>query len=77
MVSKCNVHYTRMQLSGTGQSYFSGKSVGNSVQVRGYDGTGESWVVYVLDIAPGKREFRWTDDLGRDWHPAVAITHDW
>jgi hypothetical protein len=34
-------------------------------------------VVYVLDIAPGKREFRWTDDLGRNWHPAVAITHDW
>ena len=77
MVSKCNVRHARMQLSGIGHSYFSRKPVGNSVEVRGYDGTGGSWTVYVLDIAPGKREFRWTDDLGRNWHPAVAITHDW
>ncbi len=76
-VSKCNVRYTRMQRSGSGLSWFNRKPLGNSVEVRGYDGSGGSWVVYILDIAPGKREFRWTDDLGRHWHPAVAITHDW
>lgn len=77
MVSKCNIHFTPVQMWGTGQAYFNSKKVENSVEVRGYDGSGGSWLTFVLDIAPGKREFRWTDDLGRNWHPAVPITHDW
>src|SRR5208337_4672307 len=40
MVSKCNVRLTRMQLSGAGHNFFSRKPVGNSVEVRGYDGSG-------------------------------------
>jgi hypothetical protein len=77
MVSKCNIRYTRTTMWGTGNSYENSKKPGNSVEVRGYDGSAGSWLVFVLDIAPGKREFRWTDDLGRNWHPAVPITHDW
>jgi hypothetical protein len=77
MVSKCNIRYTRIEMWGAGDRYYNSKKPGNSVEMRGYDGSAGSWIVYVLDIAPGKRAFRWTDDLGRHWHPAAAITHDW
>ena len=77
MVSRCNIRYMPTQLWGTGQAYYNTKKVENSVEMRGYDGTAGSWLTFVLDIAPGKREFRWTDDLGRNWHPAVPITNDW
>ena len=37
-----------------------------------------SWVIYLLDIAPSSSPaFRWTEDLGRTWHPEVPITHGW
>ena len=78
MVSKCNIRYTRPMLWGTGQAYYNSKPLGNSVEVRGYDGTAGSWLVYVLDIEPSASSaFRWTDDLGRTWQPKVPITHDW
>lgn len=78
MVSKCNIRYEPTQLWGTGLPYYNKKSVKNSVEVRGFDGSAGSWVVYVLDIEPSSSPaFRWTDDLGRTWHPNVPITHDW
>lgn len=78
MLSRCNIHYTPTQLWGTGIPYQNSRPVQGSVEIRGYDGTAGSWVVYVLDIeASSKPAFRWTDDLGRHWHPAVPITHDW
>lgn len=78
MVSKCNIRYTPTQMWGTGEPYRNSKPVENSVEVRGYDGTAGSWVIYILDIEPSASPaFRWTDDLGRTWHPPVPITHDW
>jgi hypothetical protein len=77
MVSKCNIRYTPTHLWGAGERYRNTKEPGNSVEIRGYDGSAGSWVVYVLDIAPGQKEFRWSDDLGRNWHAAGAITHEW
>lgn len=79
MVSKCNVHYERIQMWGEGIPYFTHKKeVGNSVDVRGYDRNAGSWMVYVLDIAPSSAPaFRWSDDLARTWHPEVSITHGW
>jgi hypothetical protein len=78
MLSKCNIRYTPTQLWGVGIPYQNSRPVGNSVEVRGYDGSAGSWVVYVLDIAAAaKPTIRWTDDLGRNWHANVAITHDW
>lgn len=76
-VSRCNIQYKPVAMWGVGQAYFNAKEVGDSVEVRGYDGSSGSWPVHLLDIAPGKTEFRWTDDLGRTWHPETAITHDW
>jgi len=78
MVSKCNIRYSRTQLWGTGEPYYNSKPLENSVEVRGYDGSAGSWVIYILDIEPSVTPaFRWTDDLGRTWHPKVPITHDW
>lgn len=78
MVSKCNIRYTPIQLWGTGEPYRNSKPLQNSVEVRGYDGSAGSWVVYILDLeAAAAPAFRWTDDLGRTWKPKVPVTHDW
>jgi hypothetical protein len=66
VVSKSNVRYTPIQLWGTGERYRNRKPLDGSVEVRGYDASAGSWLVYVLDIAPGPSPaFRWSDDLGR------------
>jgi hypothetical protein len=77
IVSRCNVRYTHSSLWGPKKAYARSAPLKDAVQMRGYDGTGGSWVVYVLDVEPGKRAFRWTDDLGRTWHPEVSITGQW
>ncbi len=78
MVSRCNIRYSPTQLWGTGEPYRNSKLLQNSVEVRGCDGSGGSWVIYILDIEPSASPaFRWSDDLGRTWHPKVSITHDW
>ena len=78
MVSKSNIRYLPTQLWGTGERYRNSKPVANSVEVRGYDGSAGSWVIYVLDIEPSATPaFRWSDDLGHTWQPKQAITHDW
>ena len=79
MVSKCNIRYTPIQMWSTGIPYVSDRRpVENSFEVRGYDGTSGSWVIYILDIAPSSNPaFRWSDDLGRTWHPEVPVSHDW
>lgn len=76
-VSRCNIRYQPIQMWGTGRPYYNTKKVDGSVEIRGYDGAGGSWLVHLIDIAPGKAEFRWSDDLGRNWHTGVPITHGW
>jgi len=78
MVSKCNVRYSHKSLWGPHEKYAASRPLKDEVEVRGYDGRAGSWVTYLLDIAPGTPSaFRWTDDLGRTWQPAVPITYDW
>jgi hypothetical protein len=77
MVSKCNIHYSQKSLWGPRSKYAVSRPLKAEAEVRGYDGAAGSWVVYIVDVEAGKQQFRWTDDLGRTWHPAVPITHDW
>ena len=80
MVSKCNIRYERIQMWSKGIPYVTHqRKVDNTVEVRGYDGTAGSWMIYVIDIAPtdSKPAFRWSDDLGRTWHPEVPVTNSW
>ena len=78
MVSRGNVRYTHKSLWGPRAKYAANRTLGDEVEVRGYDGSAGSWVTYVLDVAPGTpSRMRWTDDLGRTWKPAAPITYDW
>jgi hypothetical protein len=79
MVSKCNIRYEGIRMT-TGLAVENRRKVPveNHVEIRGYDGSAGSWLVFVLDIAPSATPaFRWTDDIGRTWHPEVPITNDW
>jgi hypothetical protein len=78
MVSKCNIRYERIRMWGQGERYRNMKPVENSVEVRGYDGSAGSWMIYIIDIAPSSSPaFRWTDDLGHTWQPEVPVSHGW
>jgi hypothetical protein len=79
MISKCNIRYTPTRLQSHGVPYLTtSRPLNNSVEVRGYDGSSGSWIIYILDIAPSEKPaFRWTDDLGRNWHQEVPVTYDW
>lgn len=78
MVSKANPRFTEGQLWGPRKDYAKSQPVGDLVQMRGYDGSAGSWIVYVLDVPAGPTHtFRWTDDLGRTWHEKTPLTGDW
>ncbi|MFA5190724.1 MAG: hypothetical protein WC740_08360 [Verrucomicrobiia bacterium] len=78
MVSKVAPRFTGGKLWGPRKDYAKSRPVGDLVQMRGYDGSAGSWVVYVLDVPAGaSHTFRWTDDLGRTWHEKTLITGDW
>lgn len=78
MVSRCNIHYNRKDLYGPRDVYAANRPLKDEVEVRGYDGSTGSWVVYLLDIDPARPNvFRWTDDFGRSWHADLPITNAW
>lgn len=78
MVSRCNARYSGSSLWGPHSKYAASGPLGDAIEMRGYDGSAGSWVVYVLDVDPARPTvFRWTEDLGRTWHDGVPITYDW
>ena len=79
MVSRCSIHTSHTSLWGPHQEYARSTPLKDLVEMRGYDGSQGSWMVYILDIAPsGQPAFRWTDDLARTWKGAgTKITYDW
>ena len=73
-----NIRYERIRMWEKAERYRNMKPVNDSVEIRGYDGTAGSRIIYILDIAPSpKPAFRWTDDLGHTWHDEAPITHGW
>ena len=79
MVSRCNARYAGCTLWGPRKKYSSSQPLkDDAVEMRGYDGSAGSWVVYVLDVDPANPTvFRWTEDLGRTWHAGVPIIYAW
>jgi hypothetical protein len=82
-VSKCNIQCTT-RLYGPGDPYGPGgaaRDAKDAIEVRGYDGTAGSWLVYLLEIeAANPATFRWSDNLvrGNQWQAAkVPVTGDW
>ena len=81
-VSRCNPTVTalsiREQIGLTGR--WTQKKISNAeVEVRGFDGSNGSWVVYMLDFAgTNPATFRWSDDLGHTWKGIqVPVTGEW
>lgn len=78
-VSKCNVHYLRPTRYGPGGPYGTARPLGDALELRGYDGSGGSWLVYIVEIdGCNPVTFRWKGDLARPWAAMkVPVTYDW
>ncbi len=82
MVTKCNIQVV-FRLYGPGCPYGEGaaRDGKDAVEIRGYDGTAGSWLVYVVEVdGADPPTFRWSDDLirGNQWKgTSVPITWDW
>ena len=77
MVSRCNVRTYGHRLWGPGEPYAQ-SSADTGVEVRGYDGSAGSWIVYLMEIDGAGPTFRWSDDLARTWKAGkVPVTFEW
>lgn len=78
MVSRCNVHLTKPVLWGPRRTYESQRPVKDEIEIRGYDGSGGSWLPYLVDVAQtNPPTWRWSDDLTRTWHDGGAVDDQW
>lgn len=79
VVSRVNIRYDNPTLKGPGSPYRLSKPLEDAVEVRGYDGSAGSWIVYLLEVdGEEPLTFRWSDDLARTWTGTkVPITFDW
>ncbi|MEW6354975.1 MAG: hypothetical protein AB1696_01500 [Planctomycetota bacterium] len=79
MVSKCNVRYEAGMVRGPGEPYLEHRPMKGLVELRGFDGSGGDWLVFLLDIdGDNPLTFRWSDDLCRTWKAAkLPVTYDW
>lgn len=78
-VSKCNVRYMKPLLMGPGEPYSTSRPLGDAVEIRGYDGTGGSWLTYVIEIDNvNPLSCRWKGDISKDWSGTrVPVTYEW
>jgi hypothetical protein len=79
MISRADIKISKGTLWGPRAKYAASKALGDTVQIRGYDGSLGSWTVYLLDIdGSNPATFRWSDDLARTWKQTkVPVTGDW
>jgi len=79
VLSRVNVRYDNPRLYGPGSPYSKSAPLADSVEIRGYDGSAGSWLVYLLEVdGENPATFRWSDDLARTWKGnKVPITYDW
>ncbi len=78
MVSKCNPHFERCILKPPDNPY-STNPLGDAAELRGYDGSGGNWLVFLAEVdSADPLTFRWSDDMARTWKgDKVPITFDW
>ena len=79
MVSKCYVRYGRSAVRGPGEPYREHRPMEGLMELRGFDGSGGDWLVFLLDVdGENPLTFRWSDDLCRTWKGTkVPVTYDW
>jgi len=76
-IFKCHPHFSDGlvwdETGGDGAGKFTAQ-----VELRGYDGSKGDGAPYLLDFSgDAPPAFRWSDDLGQSWQPAVEISGDW
>ncbi|MBT3376076.1 MAG: hypothetical protein HN742_18980 [Lentisphaerae bacterium] len=79
IISKCNVRYERPLVRGPGEPYRESQPMKGQMELRGFDGSGGDWLVFLLDIdGEDPLTFRWSDDLCRTWKGTrVPVSYDW
>ncbi len=79
-VSRSNIQIVSPLLRGP-ESPYSTKPLEDALEIRGYDGSTSSWLVFLLEVdATEPLSFRWSDNLVREgkWQGVkVPITWDW
>ena len=80
-VSRCNIRYGSATLWGPGGPYGASKPLADAVEIRGYDGSAGSWLVFILEVQESNPvSFRWSDNLvqkGKWTATKVPVTWDW
>ncbi len=80
-VSRANIQIVAPRIWGPEQPYSSQKPLGDALEIRGYDGSTSSWLVFLLEIDSAQPlSFRWSDALVHEgkWQGVkVPITWDW
>ena len=76
-VSLCHAQFINKRLRGTKWRYPT--AVKDEVELRGYDGSAGSWLVFTVEVDAAKPlTFRWSDDIRKDWNAKnVPVTYDW
>jgi len=79
MVSKCYARYGRAVVRGPGEPYREHRPIEGLMELRGSDGSGGDWLVFLIDIdGDDPLTFRWSDDLCRTWQATkVPVTYGW
>lgn len=79
VLSRVNIRYDSPTLYGPGSPYGKAVPLADNVEIRGYDGSAGSWIVYLLELdGESPATFRWSDDLARTWKgKKVPVTYDW
>ena len=79
MISKCDPHYSNKQLRGLrGMSRLEETPFEDVIELRGSDGSGGDWLIFVIDIrSDNPYTFRWSNDLARSWNVNVPVTWEW
>ncbi len=78
-ISRCNIRYLRPTLWGPGEPYSTARALDDALEIRGYDGSGGSWLAYVLEIDNADPlTFRWKGDISKPWFgEQVPVTYEW
>jgi hypothetical protein len=78
MISKCDPQFTRCYLKPP-ENPFATTPLGDAAELRGYDGSAGSWLVFLVEINSAEPlTFRWSDDMARTWKGTkVPVIHDW
>lgn len=80
-VSRASPRFLAPLIWGPTEPYSSCKPLGDALEMRGYDGSTSTWLVYLLEVDGAEPlSFRWSDALvhqGQWQGTKVAITWDW